>query len=109
MKLTRNQAIDRTIELWTWLAETGKPKLEWPQWVENGGVYSYVVNLCFLCEFDIQHRGACKDCPYVKTYNIECFENGEPFDKWDAARTPRTSRKYAKEFLAKIIALREEK
>ena len=29
MKLTKKKAIEISIELWTWLAETGREKKEW--------------------------------------------------------------------------------
>lgn len=111
MKLTRNEAIDRTIELWTWLAETGKGKFNWPQWICNEGVYREVEVGCFLCEFARQsgNDGTCKICPYKKAYGILCDDDGEPYVKWCDAKQSRTRKKYAKEFLSKIIALKEEK
>ena len=50
MKLTEKKAIELSIELWTWLAETGENKNEWPEWKRHGGQYEECENDCFLCK-----------------------------------------------------------
>ena len=72
MKLTRTEAIDYSIELWEWLAETGKHKEDWPKWDKFGRVDSE----CFLCEYDTYNHAVLKAkkddciCPYNDKFRI---------------------------------------
>ena len=43
MKLTREEAIDKSIELWEWCAETGEHKNDWPSW-EKYKLLSYITS-----------------------------------------------------------------
>ncbi len=106
--MTKTEAIDRTIELWTWLAETGKEdKEDWNGWGWNGGKYSNNINKCFLCDFAYDFDVDCPLCPYAKKFG-RCDMTGKPFLKWCEVETPRTRKKYAKLFLAQVISLKEE-
>ena len=105
MKLTKKRAIELSIELWEWLAETGKEKEDWPEWKQNGGKHPDVMSLCFLCEFDESKRGICDDCPYFKRYG-ECSNADTPFAQWAEAETKTTSKKYAKLFLEQLNQLK---
>jgi len=113
MRLTRKKAIELCIELWTWLAKTGKKKEKWPEWEK----YDVIKNDCWFCEHLIyqQKRNeeyptkilpCIKYCIYYKKYG-KCQDNGKTiFDEWDEARTPEERKKYAKLFLGQIKTLR---
>ncbi len=110
MKLTRRQAIDKSIELWEWLAETGKEKKDYP-W--EGKVPTVE---CYLCEFTHGHREyvralieTCRKCPYVEQYSRACQALDTTYYKWLDATTPKAGKKYAALFLEELKALREEK
>jgi len=110
MKLTKEQAIDYSIELWEFLAKTGKEKEEWEGWEkysEYGGLTGEWSD-CFLCEYDGQERGYCDDCPYYLKFG-DCDDNDTPFRKWYIAETPKTRKKYAKLFLKQLYQIKEEK
>ena len=100
MRLTRKKAIDLCIELWTWLAETGKTKEDWPEWEK----YDPVMSDCWFCEYVNQRKNysdRCKSCPYNRKYG-HCYNPESYYDCWEDAETPRTRRKYAKLFLEQI-------
>ena len=98
MRLTKKKAIEISIELWSWLAETGGLKEDWPGWEEYGEMNAS----CALCECA---GGVCSKCPY-RTRFSHCCENGTPFDKWDLARTPKPRKKYALLFLGQLRELK---
>lgn len=105
MRLTRKKSIELCILLWTWLAETGKKKYDWPEWVN----YGEIKNECWFCEYckyrDNASKGpylGCKRCPLVKSLGVNCFDNDSFYDKWENAETPRARKKYAKLFLGQI-------
>lgn len=112
MKLTRKKAIELCIELWTWLAKTGKKKEEYPDWEKYK---SYCLgNLeplayCWFCQYSFQRvkiiPTGCKYCPYHKRYG-HCDKEGSFYFNWGAAVTPRTRKKYAGLFLKQIKTLR---
>ena len=110
MRLTAKKAVELSIELWTWLAETGKEKPSWKGWKYNGGQYLAQAD-CFLCEY--AGRRACKQaidnycalCLYYKTYGYFCIDNvncSTPFEKWCDVETKPTRKKYAKLFLEQL-------
>ena len=107
MKLTAKKAIELSIELWTWLGETGKEKWEWPKWGCKGGEYPEVQSDCFLCEYDEQKQNDCVACPYCIKYG-DCDDVGQPFIRWANAETKTTRKKYAKQFLEQLKTLLEE-
>ena len=100
MRLTKKKAIEESIELWEWLAETGKEKEDWPEWNEDENI----LNDCFFCEYSYRRSGAlgCKYCPLGR----DCYDTA--FGKWDKARTRPTKKKYARLFLAELKELKEE-
>lgn len=117
MKLTRKKAIELCIELWEWLALTGKKKTDWPKWEEYGGA----LNHCWFCEYNRMkfisptkrtYRNNCKYCPYNTKFaykeNYSCESAKSPFFKWgqaDYVNDTEGRRKYAKLFLAQIRTL----
>jgi len=95
MRLSRKKAIELCIELWTWLAKTGREKEDWPRWKIYG---DYVVNDCWFCEYS--KEVGCSRCPLEKKFSLTC---GSTFyGNWTRARFPRTRKKYAKLFLEQI-------
>jgi len=112
MKLIAKKAVELSIELWEWLAETGEDwKDYWPKWKENGGKYPAVSHDCFLCEyagFKTWNKEACKSCPYFIKYKARCYWENKPFGKWECAYTDGDKKKYAKQFLKQLKTLLEE-
>jgi len=108
--MTEREAIDKTIELWVFLAETGKMKEDWPGWKEYGGIDDFgecakIKNLCFLCELTTV---ICERCPYAKKFG-DCVEDNSVWGKWCLASQVRTRKKYAALFLEQMKQLREVK
>lgn len=106
MKLSRKKAIALCIELWEWLAKTGKKKEDWPNWEKYGDIQDD----CWFCEYATQRRqvnkndgSICIYCPYYKKIGIKCFYS--LFDDWDYAKTPLARKKYAKLFLEQIKSI----
>ena len=105
--LTEKKAIERTIELWAWLAETGKDKYAWPGWEQYSALH-----FCFLCEYSFaqilliesliwSHNG-CDACPYYQQFG---FCGDDYYGKWCFARTVKTRKKYAGLFLEQLKQL----
>ena len=106
MKLTEKRAVELSIELWTWLAKTGKRKDKWPEWEKYGKIDAS----CFLCEYNGRKCGEdgqriCERCPYSKEYN-RCLDEDSPFMTWSFAPTKKTRKKYASLFLEQLKAIR---
>lgn len=101
MKLTKKKALDITIELWEWMAETGSDyKGDWHGWEK----YWVMANNCALCEcYAIQRSedGGCGECP------IQNCEDDFAYGKWDGAKTKPTRKKYAGLFLEQLKEIRE--
>ena len=108
MRLTRKRAILLSIELWTWLAETGGEKEDWPGWETNGGQHPECYSDCFLCEYSNRQLGGyspvCPACPYCAVYG-KCYRDDAPYDKWDLAETVEERKQYAQEFLEELKKL----
>lgn len=109
MKLTEEKAIDISIELWAYLAETGRvSKGRWPGWKEYGRMYF----ACALCEFTVQQGYGCPSCPYYQKFGL-CSDKGKPYSLWVGAiyyrPSPKKRKKYAREFLKQLYQLKEEK
>lgn len=108
MRLTKKKAIEISIELWTWLAETGEEKDEWPGWEECGHMSCY----CAFCEYCNRHpekdTDSCSTCPYYEKFG-PCQaddENLTPYDKWEEAKTEVLRKKYASQFLVQLKELK---
>ena len=104
MKLTRERAIDGSIELWEWLAETGKRKEDWPRWEEFDGVDSH----CFLCEYQEQEDPCgdnCDDCPLTTEETDGCYDTY--YLNWCQAKSTRGRKKYAALFLEQLKELKK--
>ena len=117
MRLLRKKSIELTIELWTWLAKTGKYKSDWPKWEK----YERVSGYCFLCEYDKQqqkrykdkYRDGCYYCPLVtsdvvtKGVGVSCYSTY--YWNWCEAKTPQARKKYAKLFSEQLRTLKKDK
>lgn len=108
MKLTKKKAIQISIELWTWLAETGAAhKWRWQGWRK----YGYMHADCPLCEYVNPLGGGCASCPYYQKfghcYTLLTGNKGlkTSFDKWCNARKVETRKKYAALFLQQLKEL----
>ena len=52
MKLTKNETLEYSIELWKWLVENPKAdKSDWSKWEFNGGGILEIESDCFCCEY----------------------------------------------------------
>ena len=105
MKLSRKKAIALCIELWTWLAETGGVKEDWPGWKK----YKYIINDCWFCQHSSQNGVVkCNEhCIYSKKYgHCNPDRSLSYFGHWFKAKTPKTSKKYAKLFLEQIKTIK---
>ncbi len=104
MKLTKKKALELSIELWTWLAETGKHKYEWNGWSKYGNIF----HDCFLCEYGIKQStieaDECDLCSYYQRFGYCCL-HPSPYTNWDDALTTEEHKKYAQEFLEQLKQL----
>ena len=109
MRLTKKKALELSITLWEWLAETGKEKYDWMGWVKNGGKYE-AHDGCFFCEYEKQHRDnnadGCSTCP-LENGKEGCLDT--PFGDWCLAGTKSERKRYASLFLNQLKALRVTK
>ena len=109
MELTEREAIDKSIELWTWCEKTGKIKKMWKGWEEYGGLNDdneckEVEALCFLCEYS---TNGCEYCPYNKKFG-HCNSAPvphSPYYHWEHAKDNTDRKKYAGLFLAQLREL----
>ena len=100
MRLTKKKAIEISIELWTWLVETGRGhKQEWDGWDK----YGEMVDECALCEFS---RNGCSACPLELMFG-GCKESF--YDNWRCGATTKSRKKYARLFLEQLYQLKGEK
>ena len=104
MILTKKKALDKSIELWEWLAETGAYKHKWPKWEQ----YGEMENDCFLCEYQEFHRlkGNLCNCPLADSEHSGCYAYA--YKKWEKAKSPQALKKYAREFLAQLKEIRDD-
>lgn len=85
MKLTRTEALKIFRELWTWCAETGMDKIEWPGWIFNGGKTTTMLHSCPLCEFTKQNANKfCrKNCLVIWPAGVCCtIKLKTSYDRW---------------------------
>ena len=105
MKLTKKRAIERTIEHWGYLAETGKLKGDWDKLEE----YGYALHNCFLCGYSHSANSLCRKCPYQKHFHYmpsySCQAGESPYSAWLDARTKAGRKKYASLFLEQLRSL----
>lgn len=106
MELTREDSIRIAIELWTWLAETGALKREWPGWKKYGEMDAS----CPFCVYGEQQvhlevtETACDACPYYWEFD-DCCGKDSPYYRWCRVKTRRVKKKYAALFLEQLKQL----
>ena len=123
------EALGNTIEEWTWLAETGGCKGDWPDWDSNGGSHKDdKLYGCFLCQYYLEtfypgednirvttEEGVCTHCIYAKKF-CSCFKGGSYVQEWEdadyfsstKAQITRQRKKYAKLILKQLKELESE-
>ena len=74
--------MERTVELWDWIAREGKPKCEWPNWSRYPAVSSE--SECFLCDYVELHEETCDACPLFGKWDGKesCMDYGSPYNIW---------------------------
>lgn len=118
-ELTKEKALDLTIEMWTCLAETGNPdKKNWPKYEEYQNIIKGYYN-CFLCSdanhgFERTSNLDCSEkCLYFGYYNKTCWEPNSNYDIWESTCDNDTDifednlKEYASKFLEELIAIKE--
>ncbi len=111
IRLTQKKAIDISIELWTWLAETGiSSKGAWSGWK----MYGESAWECALCEWE-GHQNCktsvpvedivCPRCPYGKKFGF-CAVDGKPYWNWTHALSATDRKRHAAAFLEQLKTLR---
>ncbi len=84
---TEEEALQITLDLWTWLAETGaRDKDEWPGWKNHDNWQGEDdCALCTLCNETDRSQG-CLLCPYWRAFGPCGFSTG-PYNRWFRARS----------------------
>lgn len=102
MRLTRKKAIEISIELWEWLAETGGLKRNWPGW----RIYDSMALDCPLCEYSNRKNARKKVDAICDEYCPikNCYKAG--YKEWDEAGASKARKKYATLFLETLRALK---
>ena len=101
MKLTKKKAMKICIQLWTWLAETGGYKENWPKWEEYGEMEAH----CPLCEYNERNTGANDEdcnCPLAQPPFDGCCHSPSKFLAWCDASSEENRQKAAKAFLKQL-------
>ncbi len=101
MRLTKKKAIGICIELWEWLAKTGKTKWDWPGWAH----YGPISRKCPFCALYWDKVKNCRGCPISDGTFRNCVIN-TPYGDWASAQNIRTHKKYAKLFLEELRSLK---
>ncbi len=117
-KLTWKEAEAADKRMWTFLAETGKTKSEWPEWDATEGGPDWegqaydstyrgieILHSCFCCAVVVArlHQSIIINCSYCPkqwvrgkaNYNAPCEGKGSPYKRWGDARTVKTRKKWA--------------
>lgn len=107
MRLTKKKALKICIELWTYLAETGRSsKYKWPDWEK----YGYMIESCALCEYATQlrasaHAPTCDYCMYQERFG-HCNEiDDTPYYEWERANSVSARKTHASTFLEQLRQL----
>ena len=109
MELTEEQAVDITIELWTWLHKTGERyKHSWKGWKKYGKMDAN----CPLCKYH-HHEAAkadtssvCIYCPYKITYGYICMDSRSPYARWVNCHTVLGRKRLAGKFLKQLLEIK---
>ena len=119
MTLTREEAIEKTRNMWNWIADkTLERKIivtKWNYFRENGiDIDDIPVSECYLCEYGEQYGAydtKCKYCPLEFTLANEafgCLKDDSPFYKWNKARLYYGDYELAAKYAREIANLPEK-
>lgn len=103
--MTEREAVEKSLELWEWLAETGANKMSWPKRNE----FTPPGYDCFLCDYIASTPHVigwidCKKCPLVDTWggvDTNCrgyyceYNPLSPYKAWRESDTCEDRKKYA--------------
>lgn len=108
MRLSRKKAIKLCIEVWSWCAETGRIKKNWPRWKDfMTKKEAYDCHYCWFCLYDSKKGNSCKNCPLTEIYgHCNILTGGCEFYYWNRATTISARKKYAKLFLGQIRSIK---
>lgn len=110
--MTELEALNYSIELWTFLAETGKEKIDWYAWKKFDRA---PMNSCFLCEYANSKSGTyhpiedmCINCSYGKIFG-RCEKDNKAYHRWVHSKSTdiEGKKKIAMEFLDELKYIRE--
>lgn len=94
--ITKKEAIELTIELWSWLRDNpGKRKKDWPKWDTGQRVvhsrapqaegyyfrYERIPYGCFLCLVFKNGNDCLSKCP-LRLKHCKCEEDNHPYTAW---------------------------
>ena len=111
--LTLEQALIHSIEIWSWLRDSGcDTKSEWAGWANH----TEIRNDCFLCEFTARRKRTksyvflndCpRYCPVAKELAVDyaCEEKDTSYTCWHKAESAEDKKKYAGQFVAELEAM----
>ena len=100
-KLTKKEALQQCVALWSWLAENPfREKVDWPGWEENGGKLQ-AKSYCFACEFSLQqeqeHRHCNANCILpCFAFLCGCVATNSPYIRWVYTKNPESRKRNAK-------------
>ncbi len=104
-ELTREQSIEKTIEMWEELAETGSRGKSKTKAAQG---YTYLICGCFLCTFVGENKQGyrqCKLCPYYQYVHGGCYAQNGPYAKWLDSWSTEKRKKYAKKIVEQLKEL----
>ena len=109
-KITADEALSITLELWQHLAKTGDSmKGDWEGWKRHDLVGCRLD--CALCQYavkDEHYPANCDICPYHMYYGKGCLdtEGGRtPLDRWYKATSKRSRMYWARQCVKQIEAI----
>ena len=114
MKLTRREALVKTIEMWTWLAE--HPEASKKDYFTENNIKDVPLHDCYCCEYGKKiHKdfaSICTICPIWICTNgrvVGCFGSSSPYFKWRYEAHSKSKRtKYALEIVQDIKGAEEK-
>jgi len=111
-RLTPITATIASIELWAWLARTGRRKSDWPMWKFNGGKYPDMRLDCFICQYasdentaESRWRRDCDYCPYSFISGTRCYSEGTLYSEWSNAADSESRKECATKVLMELFEL----
>ena len=102
-RYTRRESLKYCLKMWTILAKQGgasKDDVYADMRRKDKSLPESVDNDCFACEYLMTHKGSHCDSKCIMDGawgegKHSCQAEGNNFQKWEYARTPKTRRKYA--------------